>query len=82
MTSMVASKGINNPQARKPAEVAVSCDELGDSVLEAKSGDVRVVNQVACRGCLANGYVEHRKVPVRFGEQNKRRRCQQSSQVF
>jgi len=50
-------------------------------MLEAQSCNVGVVNQIACRSRLANGPIEHRRVPSRFSEQNERGRGQHSLQI-
>ena len=77
-----AGKRVDGSQALKPAEVAVSGDELRNSVLEAESNDVSVVNQISDCACLAKGLVEDRSVSFRFGEQKERRRGQYLFQIL
>ena len=68
-----AGKRIDDLQPLKPAEVAVSGDDLRDSVLEAESNNVSVMDQIAGGLCLANDLFEHRSVSSCFGEQKERR---------
>jgi hypothetical protein len=51
-------KRVDDLQPLKPAEVAVSGDELRNSVLEAQSHNVSVVNQIAGGACLAKDLFE------------------------
>ena len=71
-----AGKRIDGLQALKPAEVAVSSDDLRHSVLEAESSNVSVVNQIAGGACLAKDLLQDRSVASGLGEQKERRGCQ------
>lgn len=50
-------------------------------MLEAESGNVRVVNQVARGSRLADGSIEHRRVSSGLSKQNERGRSQHSLQI-
>jgi len=68
-------KRVDDLQPLKPAEVAVSGDELRDAVLEAQSDNVGVVDQIARRACLPKSLVQHGGVAAGLGKQKERRRC-------
>ena len=73
MATLGWGKRIDDFQPGKPAEVAVTCDDLRNAVLQAKGDDVSDVNQIARGACLAKDLVEHGSVPWRFGKQKERR---------
>ena len=50
-------------------------------MLEAESCNVGVVNQIACGSRLADGSIEHRRVPSGLSKQNERGRSQHSLQI-
>ena len=77
-----AGKWVDGFESRKPAEVAVPGNELGNAVLEAKGNNVSVMNQIAGRTRLTKRWVEHGGVALRFCQQKEGRRSQQLFQVF
>ena len=68
-----AGKRIEYLQPRKPAEVAVAGDDLGNAMFQAQGDDVSVVDQIARGARLAKDLVEHGSVPCGFGEEKERR---------
>ena len=76
------SKGVDGFESSKPAKVAISGDELGNTVFEAEGNDVSIVNQIACGTRLTKRRVEHGGVSPRFCKQKEGRRSQQLFQVF
>src|SRR5215831_9765017 len=50
-----ACKRVGDLQSYKASEVAVSRQELRDSMLEAESRNVRVMHEIACGRRLSNG---------------------------
>jgi hypothetical protein len=50
-------------------------------MLEAESYNVRVINEIACGRCSANGSIEHGRVSPRLSEQNERGRSQYPLQI-
>jgi len=54
-----ASKRVDDLQPLEPGEVAVSSDEFRNSVLEAESNNMSVVNQIARGARLAKDLFEY-----------------------
>ena len=79
---LMTGKGVDGFEPGKPAEVAVSRDDLGNAVFDAQGNDVGIVNQIACGTRLPKRLVEQGSVLFRFRQQKERRRSQQLFQVF
>lgn len=76
-----AGKRIYDAQAFKSAEIAIAGDEFRDAMLQAQDGNMSIVDQVAGGICLANHFTEQGSVALCFGEEQERRRSQQTAQI-
>ncbi|MGH9470905.1 MAG: hypothetical protein ACRD1N_11265 [Terriglobia bacterium] len=76
-----AGKWVHGLQPLKPAEIAISSDELLDAMLKTECDNVRIMNQVTRRLRFADGLIEDHRVMFRFAEQHERGGRQYLSQV-
>lgn len=73
---------IEDREATKAAEVAVSCPQLFHAVLDAERGDVSVVHEVAEDSAAVRGLAKVPQMSAALAEKNQRRRLEQRAQVF
>ena len=72
MRARGSRKWVSNGEGAEPREIAVAADELADSVLQAKRGDMGIVDKVARDAGFFHHPHHHVGMIRRLVEQNQR----------